>query len=485
MSTKLRWIGVALPSFGVLVFIFLLLGEAPAQQPTRAGSVLVYLRTQGLRVEDAGDGPARNIPVRIQGSSGLKLAFLARASGGITEVPLNLYDRRAHDNTTPKAYAWVDEHWRPVLYRADRFRYNATMNRTVAAQTDYAGLRFFGQPTPSHRGVLELRNLVIYRGDDTDAPEPPAALDAAATESGVALSWVPAHDNVAAALYVVARAHADGPFVKIGETREAHYLDRPPAPGRYRYRVLAADYQDNLSRWSPSTAVTASRAFAAPPEPTRYEMDRRRYAEHIREIHARGRGKVRKGRVLLFGDSLTAALNYWRFTQAALARYEVEARGRPGARTPRGRAVIGKDLAEHNPEFCLILYGTNNDKTDPVIARSMDDMLAMADACAANGTVPVVATIPPRGFDDPQSRPEARYNAALIDTMRAHAIPVAYLFREFQARPERRRLLAADGVHWGGEGFALAARVWEQAMDQVSFALLDRPDAGAGVTRAQ
>jgi lysophospholipase L1-like esterase len=221
--------------------------------------------------------------------------------------------------------------------------------------------------------------------------------------------------------------------------------------------------------------VQTDKAFPAP-KLTDYETDRLGYAAHIRKIHAAGKDKVTKGRVLQFGDSLTGALNYQLLTEAALGRYMVEARGRAGWTSSQGRTVITSDLKEVNPEFCLILYGTNNAKDQQAIEAAMADMLAIAKGCKDHGTVPIIATIPPRGFTDPYSKPEADYNAALIKTCRDHQIPLAYLFEALQAQPDRKKFLASDGVHWENQGFAIAGWAWKQAMDQVTFVLTDQPD---------
>jgi hypothetical protein len=85
-------------------------------------------------------------------------------------------------------------------------------------------------------------------------------------------------------------------------------------------------------------------------------------------------------------------------------------------------------------------------------------------------------TIPPRGFSAPKSEPEANYNAALIRTMRANHVPVAYIFEELQRQPDRRKVLDSDGVHWAGDAFRLTSLAWKQVMDQITFALLDRPE---------
>ena len=105
----------------------------------------------------------------------------------------------------------------------------------------------------------------------------------------------------------------------------------------------------------------------------------------------------------------------------------------------------------------------------------MEDLAAIARSCEARGTVPIVATIPPRGFADPASAPEARFNQALIRTCRANKVPIAYVFRAFQAAPDRRMLLAGDGVHFVTGGWVATAPAWERTLQQVNFALLDRP----------
>ncbi len=463
------------PWFAVVLCFFPLITSLVHGQDKASGGVTIYQRIDQMEIEDSWSGPVKDIPVKIAGSTGLKLAFLARGTGGITTVPLNMYDSQAKDNTTPKVYAQVDDTWRPILYRFDRFRYNAAdVFSTVRAETTYENVRFHGPPTPAHAGVLFIRNFVIYRGEDLEPPVAPTGV-VAVVKNGVQLSWKVPDDNVAVALYVISRAGKDGKFAKIAESPSPVYLDRPPTVGEYRYRVLAVDFQDNLSPWSDTVAIRSDKPFPALTL-TNYETDRIGYAERIRKIHAAGNGKVIKGRVFQFGDSLTGALNYQLSTEAALGRYTVEARGRAGWTSSQGRTVITSDIKEVNPEFCLILYGTNNAKDEDAIAEAMTDMLAIAKGCENLGTAPIIATIPPRGFTDPYSRPEADYNAALVKTGRDHQIPLAYLFEELQAEPDRKKFLASDGVHWDNEGFATAGKVWKKAMDQVTFALRDRPD---------
>ena len=68
-------------------------------------------------------GPALNFD--IKGSKDLKMAFLAKGSN-FQAASLNIYDKKARDNTTPYGYRFLpDNRWIPILYYVDRFRYNS------------------------------------------------------------------------------------------------------------------------------------------------------------------------------------------------------------------------------------------------------------------------------------------------------------------------------------------------------------------------
>jgi len=459
---------------------------APAALPTHekgeeAGGVTLYRRLDELKIPDDGSGTSKQIDLLIRNSDGLKVAFLARGTGGVRTAQFNMFDERGNDNTTSDAYRLVDDTWRPILYRVDRFFYNDGMNRMVARNTVFRNLRFHGNKTPDGKGVLELRNFVIYRGEDATPPTAPSGLKAQYDPKtfNVQLAWQPATDNVGVARYVIAHGWQQGPFAKVGDSSTADFCDgKLPGVGTLRYRVLAVDFEGNVGPWSEAAMVEAKRQpelWAVFPE----EEDRAGYAARIRAIHAGGKGKVAAGRVLCFGDSITGATNYRRYVEAALGVYDVWARGYAGMRTDFGRKRADQDLAEVNPEFCLILYGTNNSKAPNAIPPAMDDLVAIAASCEKHGTVPIVATIPPRGFSDPKSEPEARYNEALVKACRGQKIPIAYVFEAFLAfekKGDRRTLLAPDGVHYIGGGWEVTARAWAAAMDQVGFVLRDRPE---------
>lgn len=179
--------------------------------------------------------------------------------------------------------------------------------------------------------------------------------------------------------------------------------------------------------------------------------------------------------MLCLGDSITGATNYRRYVESALRLYDVWARGYEGQRTDFGRRKIDQDLKEVQPEFCLIMLGTNNTKAAKDIPAAMADLAAIAKSCETFGTVPVIAAVPARGFNDPKSAPEADYNEAVVKMCRENRIPTAYVFEAFQDGGDRRKLLAPDGVHLVDGGWEVTGKAWQAVMAQVEFALLDRP----------
>jgi len=432
-----------------------------------------------LRTECLAKWAGPRLKVDIEGSEGLKMAFLAKGEG-FDRATLNVYDEAQDDNTTPYAYRWLpDGRWTPVLYRLDRFRYNSRRTGFVRPDARYSELRFYG-PEPKGRPVaLTLDNFVIYRGEDRSPPGVVSGLRAKATEQGVFLHWAPAPDNVAPMLYVVSRAGSDGTFRKIAETFETRFLDTSAPRGPVRYRVLACDFQNNLGPWSePVAVVSVSEGRARSLTPV--ERDRLAYAEQVRAVHERGKGSVRRGHVCLYGDSLTGPTVYRQMVEGALGIYTVGAKGFAGMRTGWGRKnALKKALEPENPEFVLVMFGTNDvrgkRRAPETYRKWVDALVDIVRQAEARGTVAVLGTIPPRGFDDPASRPEAEFNRMLVARARELGVPVAYVFDEIQSSGDRRRFIYKDGVHWTVGGMEAAARAWARTMRQIEFALRDRP----------
>lgn len=478
--------------------------SAAYQAPKEVGGVTVYYKTgfdkelggfdgvhAKLRLtDDAVSGQALqatclkkwagpSLSLNIKGSKDLKIAFLAKGEN-FPLAQINLFDTRAHDNTTSYAYRYLaNGRWTPVLYDVDRFHYNSKESGYIRLDASFSGIRLFGPDVSSRTVRLTLDNFVVYRGRDSQPPAMVEDLKSKPGPNGVALSWKPAKDNVGVMLYVVSRSNGDRPFAKIAETFKPAYLDVTAPPGTHRYRVLASDFENNLGPWSPPVSATST-ASAGPLALTRQEMDRINYAKHVKAVHRKGVGKVNKGRVCLYGDSLTAPTVYWQSVMSRLGIYKVTARGFGGMRTGWGKAnALKKALEPENPEYILILFGTNNVRGQiqkpEVYEKWADDVIAIAKAAESRGTVAVIGTIPPRGFTDPKSEPEAQYNAVLIHRARAEHIPVAYIFKQVQQAGNRRKFIYKDGIHWTVPGMKAAAAAWAKTMAQVQFAVRDRP----------
>ena len=476
----------------------------PLESGTEAGGLTVYRRldfdddTGGLRAAgsarleltaDAVSGRAlaiqprrkwagARLALRISGSQGLKVAFFARGLD-YPRAQINAYDAVAGDNTTSLAPRFLTpDRWTPVLYSLDRFSYNSRPGRAVDPRTDYTEIRFFGpQPTAGSRLILD--NLVIYRGRDDRPPAAVDGLEAKAVAEGIEIGWRPAADNGAILGYVVSRRLAgEERFVKLAEVASPRWLDRSGSPGTAAYRVLAVDFERNLGPWSEALTVEQPAAGAAAAEP-RPAPGAGVDAERLREVHARGAGRVSRGHVCFFGDSLTGATVYGRLGEAALGIFTVAANGAAGIRTEDGRRRVAAVLEAENPEFLLVLLGTNNLAIGRVpdareLASWMADMRAIAEQAHERGTVALFATVPPRGFDDPSSRPEAAYNEALRELGRELGVPVADVFARLQAGSDRRQYLAEDGVHWRPAGMEVAARTWAETLRRVEWVLRDR-----------
>lgn len=429
-----------------------------------------------LRVNVPQRGAGAERALKVSGSAGVKMAYHMKASR-LPSVGINVFDAAASDNTTAYGYRNLrDEEWTPVLYHLDRFHYNSQGSGFVRPNTNYVSVRFFVLQPPSGGGAFLLDNFVVYRGDDTQPPQQVEGLTANVSGGGVQLSWKAAQDDVAVLGYVISRASRDADFRKIGESTEATYVDRTAADGEQTYRVCAVDFEENLGPWSTPVAATATSApgvSSAATDP--HQTDRVLYREKVRQVHERGRGRVRKGHVTLYGDSLTGATLYQHAVRSAVLKQTVDAFGFAGRKTAFARERIDEILKDQNPEFMFVLFGTNNVKTGGAIEAAMQDLRAVVAACDANGTVAILGTIPPRGFEDAASAPEAAYNARLIELARELRTPVAYIFESVQSSGARRNFLAADGVHWTAQGMEVAGRAWGRAFQNVRFVLRDQP----------
>lgn len=420
------------------------------------------------------------LDINISGPEDLKMAFMAK-NHYFPEARLNVYDKKFKDNTTSYGYRLLDQdQWSPVLYFLDRFHYNADWKVLTKPNAQLSEVRFFSTIYWEDDVNIILDNFVLYRGEDRLPPDKVSGVVAFSTDEGIQLKWNPAKDNVFPMLYVISRARGDGPFFKIAESYLPKYLDNSVEPGKFRYRVLAVDFENNLGPWS-EIAECETTTLSKTRNLSQEEADRLNYAEHIREIYKKGKGKVRKNHICMFGDSLTHATVYPQACLAAFNIYSVAARGYPSMTTGWGmNNVFEKALRPQNPEIIMVLFGTNDlnytrNPSEDYIARSMSNLKAIVKSGEENGVIVVLGTIPPRGFSDPKSKPEAKYNEAVIDLGRELKVPVAYIFRDIQAEGNRAKMIAGDGIHWTIEGMHIAAQAWKKTLEQIEFVIRDRP----------
>ena len=430
------------------------------------------------RRQSGGYFGARTEQIGVRNTPGLKIAFCVRAKG-MEHVTVNFFDAKQRDNSTPTSPARVlDDQWRTVVFAVEDFHFNSDPpQKKIKVETEHTSLMFHGQEKPGASGQFWIDKLVVYRGRDSQPPEKPTGLEAVEAAPGrIELRWQEPADNVFAAVYSIYRRPADGQpgsrWLKIAESIEPRYIDRVPQPGRYEYCVTAADYDNNVSAPSAKAMAGATADGGTPAAPGVQEQDRMAYAENVRRIHSAGSGKVRHDVFLFAGDSITAAHDYTHILGQWLARGITVRQGVGTVRTDYGKAMIGKYLAESRPQFAIVMYGTNDSKSPEAVAQAMQNLSAIIDACAAAGTVPIMATIPPRGYDKQKQEDQLRFNKALVELCRQKRIPVSYCFEEMMEHDLRQIL--GDGVHLTpvtGNDVAGAA-LWK-TMQQVYFALRD------------
>jgi hypothetical protein len=206
------------------------------------------------------------------------------------------------------------------------------------------------------------------------------------------------------------------------------------------------------------------------------------YADAMKKVAAKFTGK--EGVAIHLGDSITYANPYsgwarygrgktpeeaaackWMHTGADdetdgwyLARVD-----RPGGRSDTavsgirseeylqggksGIPPLGEVVKKYNPQMAVVMLGTNDVNAGRTTAAYAADMSRIVDLILANGTIPILSTIPPvRGKDEPVKA----YNAALTDLARQKKIPLIDFYGEIlKRRPTdwMGTLISDDGVH--------------------------------------
>lgn len=210
------------------------------------------------------------------------------------------------------------------------------------------------------------------------------------------------------------------------------------------------------------------------------------YAEAMRKVSSKFTGK--EGVVIHVGDSITYANPYggWaRFGKGKTPQEEAACKwmhvgadnetdgwflarvDRPGNRSDTAASGVRSDeylaggkgglppladiIRKYNPQMAVVMLGTNDVNGGRPPAQYKADMTRIVDALIANGTIPILSTIPPvKGKDDAVKA----YNAALAELVKEKKLPLIDYYGEIvKRRPNdwMGTLISGDGVHPTGE----------------------------------
>jgi hypothetical protein len=197
------------------------------------------------------------------------------------------------------------------------------------------------------------------------------------------------------------------------------------------------------------------------------------WAAPMKEVHAKFAGK--KGVLVKYGDSIT-------FTRAFLCPLQWDAKNVPaeladtlkwlkgyvqkecwnwegaengcnsGTTADWGLKGIDGWLKKHNPEVALIMWGTNETKQSVPKEKYKATMAAIVDKVLANGTVPVLYTIPPRasqGGDEKVKKVVESYVEAVREIASEKKIPLIDFYQEILTRQptDFGKTLMGDELH--------------------------------------
>ena len=116
-----------------------------------------------------------------------------------------------------------------------------------------------------------------------------------------------------------------------------------------------------------------------------------------------------------------------------------------------GLPGLAELIRAYNPQMALCMLGSNDLLADRPVDRYIRDVERAVDLLMANGTIPILSTLPPC-----RNRAEQviRYNAALRALAASKHLPLIDLYAEMNARAGAEmelRYLGADGIHLSTE----------------------------------
>jgi len=212
---------------------------------------------------------------------------------------------------------------------------------------------------------------------------------------------------------------------------------------------------------------TAAAAAKQPPE-------RDYWVEPMKKVHAKFTGQ--RGTVAQFGDSITITMAFFTplsmdiknlpddlkdahdwirsYVQGRCWRAWKGARFGNEGRTTTAWAVRNIDgwLKSLNPEVALVMWGTNDTYLGPHPPQYNANLLTIVNKCLANGTVPILYTIPPKGGQAGNPK-ETEHVESFVRAAREVAwktkVPLVDFYKEMMTRQptDFAKKLLGDNLH--------------------------------------
>ena len=133
-------------------------------------------------------------------------------------------------------------------------------------------------------------------------------------------------------------------------------------------------------------------------------------------------------------------------------------RGKSASRVGYGSSKVNSYLAQYQPGYLLVLYGSNDLGVGNSIDYIIGELRYMIRAAKANSTVPVVGTLPPI-FTGASG--QSTLNSRIRSLASQEGIQCADVSAAFNGR---RSLIMDDGLHPTSEGQQLIARTFHAAI---------------------
>jgi lysophospholipase L1-like esterase len=187
---------------------------------------------------------------------------------------------------------------------------------------------------------------------------------------------------------------------------------------------------------------------------------------------ALGMAALVSDRYVAFGDSITwggyAPTSYPAYEEglldANIAPSEVINSGRLGERTRRGKVRIIEVMNTYNPEFVLVMEGTNDVSSERPRNEIIDNLGDIIDRIKERGGKPVIATIPPRLDDSDKGYETWKVNQRIRNYLAPmKGIPVADVWQAIENYPNWWNYYL-DKIHPSGPLMEVIAQAFYDAM---------------------